>query len=311
VRLTGWEKTQNPWVGSAWDQQPQTRTASVANLFNAHCYTPRMGHKRLALVLHISLVVTATLGAENPQAIRITPEAVFARYIQALGGAEAVGQVHTAHIKAELCDVNSAPALAFIDHFDDESGKYFEQGEDRYLAGWKNGYDGKESWFVSLYQGRPWRLTDANVKKYRYSVRYVGIIRSLPAGGKTSEVIGAAQLGASRAIVVRVPSDDGSSLYYFDGQTGLLVRTDIPVRWRRWGYEGKELKASHDREWGLIDTCYYKQYEPEPHSKVLFPRKLDCQAEGTSRTYNITRGEVNIPLAPTLFKEPPSAGGSP
>jgi hypothetical protein len=271
-----------------------------------------MGHKRPGLTLGILLLATAGGRAdEKPPAIRITPQAVFARYIQPVGGAQAVGQLHTTHIKAELHDVSSAPTLAFIDHFDDESGKYYEVGEDRYLGGWRNGFDGKEYWFVSLYQGRPWRLTDQNTKKYSHSLRHVGIIGNLPSGSKPAEVIGAAQLGNSKAIVVRAPYDDDSfSLYYFDGQTGLLERTDVPVHWHRWGYEGKELKASHDSKWGLIDTCYYKQYEPEPQSKVLFPRTIECRVGGYLRTYKVTRIEVNPPVDPTLFKEPQPAGAA-
>jgi hypothetical protein len=260
---------------------------------------------RAASILGFVLVVTISRAADNPPAIRITPQAVFARYIEALGGARAVAGVHSAHIEASAHADSNDERLAWIDRYDDESGKFYEEGQDRTTAGWRQGFDGKQYWFVSLFQGRLWRVTDPHAKRYRYSPRHVGIVREFPPASKPPEVIGAAQLGNTRAVVVRVPSDDGSSnLYYFDGQSGLLLRTDVPVRWRRWGYQGKELKASNDSDWGIVENCYYKEYQPEPLSKVLFPRRLECKAQTWVTVYEVTKVEVNTPIDPKLFNEP-------
>jgi len=257
------------------------------------------------ILLTIFVELTAVRGDNNSSGIRLTPQAVFARYVQALGGAKTLSELHTAHIKAAVHVGSEAPRLAWIDRYDDESGKFYEEGEDVSTSGWRQGFDGKQYWFVSLYQGRLWRLTDPNAKLYRYSLRHVGILRDFPPARRAPEVIGAAQLSGGKAIVVRVPADDGSSsLYYFDGQTGLLVRTDIPVRWRRWGYEGKELKASNDTEWGTLNTCDYKLYQPEPSTKVLFPRQIECKAAGRVAIYDISKVEANVPINPKLFKEP-------
>jgi hypothetical protein len=273
--------------------------SNTHNLLQSHTMASR------ATILGILLLITAARADDSSAAIRLTPQAVFARYVEALGGAEAISKVHTAHIKVALHTDNRGVRLAWIDRYDDESGKFYEEGEDVSTSGWRQGFDGKQYWFVSLFQGRLWRLTDTKAKRYSYSLQHVGILREFPPADKPAEVIGAAQLGLGKAIVVRVPANDGSSsLYYFDGKTGLLVRTDIPVRWRRWGYKGQELKASNDSDWGLVDTCDYKLYEPEPSTKVLFPRQIECKAGGWVGIYDVSKVEVNFPIDPKLFKEP-------
>jgi hypothetical protein len=256
------------------------------------------------LWLGFAIIAVGPGRGADTQPIGISPHAVFVRYLQALGGVDAVSRVHTAHIKVEAYPAKTKIPAAWIDRFEDESGKFYEQGEDSLHFGWREGFDGKQYWFVSLYQGQLWHLGDSVAKRRRYNLAHVGILREFPSGNPATEVIGAALVNGSRAVVVRVPFENGSALYYFDGQSGLLVRSDIPLRWRRYGYEGKELKASNDRDWGLLDTCSYQQYEPDGQSKVLFAHNIECNAGGYLRTFRVTKVDVNTPVDPKLFNEP-------
>jgi len=245
------------------------------------------------------------IAADAPSATtRITPQAVFSRYIQAIGGKDAVEQVHTAHLKAEMyLDRYSPMPSVWIDRYEDENGRFYQDESDR-VAQFRSGYDGKRFWFVTLRSGNLRQLKSPKFGEPR-SIAQIGIINDLIRSSKSTQVLGASQVGQSKAIVIQATQQDGdSALYYFDGNTGLLVRTDVPVRLTNYGYDGSERKDAGSEKSAFIDTCLLKQYEPEPQSHVLFPRETECTGLDILRINRLTKIEVNVPIDPRKFVQP-------
>lgn len=243
--------------------------------------------------------------AQQPAAhITITPQAIFARYVQALGGEQAVRQVHTAHLKMELYYEGRPIPSLWIERFEDESGKYYQE-ERTQITSWRHGFDGDKHWTAILHSGRLQPVHDPKGNQYVNAPHNLGIVKDLFSVYKTTEVLGATMVGNAKAVVVRGVHAGGSSdLYYFDAASGLLIRSDVPVRWYRMGATGEQIKGSNDGEWGFLDTCRFKKYEAEPQSRVLFPSEVECTAHGTSRVFHLTKVEVNTPIDPKLFQEP-------
>ncbi len=148
-------------------------------------------------------------------------------------------------------------------------------------------------------------MKNGSSRKPPPGIRQIGIIRDFTSMYDSTEVIGAAQVGNSKAAVVRGISKDGSStLYYFDSETGLLVRTDVPVRAKEYGYDGTELHPESKETWVFVKTCLYKRCEPEPQSHVLFSREVECTAEGIRQIIRTTKIEVNNAIDPKMFVKP-------
>lgn len=260
--------------------------------------------KQRVLACSLTAFAWIAAAAQSGSVTKITPQAVFNRYLQALGGKDAVQQVHTLHMKLEMYgDRYSVTPTAWIERFQDETGKFYEDNSNN-LEQWRSGYDGTRYWIVGWhYGGIPWRVQDPKPKELRAPAQ-IGVIRDFIVSSKMTEVLGSSMVGDSKAIVVRAVADNGdSTLYYFDGNTGLLIRRDVPVRVHRSDY-GSTTQGKSTDDWAFLDSCFIKQYQPEPASHILFARETECKAMDITRIYRVTRIQTNIPIDDKKFQEP-------
>jgi hypothetical protein len=250
--------------------------------------------------LFILLLATCEGSAQDSSPIRITPQTVFDRYIEAIGGKQAVQQVHTARTKAEVYFDTYAPPVVWIDHFQDDTGRFYEDASDK-ISQWRAGFDGTTFWQVYLRSGSHLRFP----KRPFHTPAQIGIVVNPFGNGKEAKVIGASVVSQSKAIVVQVPEEKGDSkLYYFDGNTGLLVRTDTPMRFTKIGYDGSELKGKAAESWASIATCTYAHYQYEPQTHVLFAREVRCTMDDIETTLRVTKIFPNIAIDPNKFVAP-------
>ena len=234
------------------------------------------------------------VGQQAPAASVSLPsvDQVLDRYVQAIGGKDALDKVTTRVMKGsiELPATGDAGSIVpgTIEIYMKAPNKRMlmvnipGNGTDR------RGYNGKAGWYVDPDEG-PKDLSGADLDALKGEAEFYRETRLKELYPKMA-VEGRAKVGSGEAYVVNAAlADGGSEKFYFDAQSGLLVRDDLPVEISD---EGKTTQQS-----------VFEDYKDVDGVKLPFTiRRLRPDGDSIIKFSEIKN---NVPVDDNKFEKPP------
>ncbi|HEX8499661.1 MAG TPA: c-type cytochrome [Pyrinomonadaceae bacterium] len=228
----------------------------------------------------------ATPGANAPRPAQPTVQEVFDKYVAAVGGREAAAKFQTVVVKGtrEASQGRTWPFEATA-----KGDKFLmvvevpQQGKD------SSAVSGTTGWAVNPRGQRA--LTPNEVADARRAAQLMGAVKFTPA--ETMRVAGRRRVGDREAVVVvDRPSETVSRRYFFDAETGLLLRivtlTDAILN-------------------QLPEQMDFEDYRDVEGAKLPFTVRLSAIDTYNSYTRKITEVRPGVPVDDKLFEMPPAA----
>ncbi len=216
---------------------------------------------------------------ENDAAQDSTPElsSVIERYIEALGGREAIEKLETRRCSGWLVTdlpSNTPPVLEKLEMetYSALPDKWLLVGRDS-SGTLKNGFDGEAGWDQNLDTVKPDPRMERG--KLAFIINPHGPLR-IEDYFHDMKVTGTAEWDGRRCYAVESDRKASSYTLYFDAETGLL---------RQIGYH-----------WFLRD---YREVDG-----IMFPFEIEVSRKGGSTTYYFEEVEQNVPIDSGLFAMP-------
>lgn len=256
--------------------------------------------KRTSIVTTVVLIAvlqTVMPGARpaHGQAAGSTPTAdqILERYVQAIGGKAALEKVTTRVMKGTLELTPSGDTGSIVPGTVEIDGKAPNKrvvtsnvpgsGADA------RGYNGASGWYVDPDEG-PKDLTGSDLDAIKLDAEFYRELKLKDLYPKMA-VAGKATIGNSEAYVVDATLADGSlEKFYFDAQTGLLVRDDSPVVIPD---EGKTTQVSLLEDYRDVDG-------------VKLPFTIRRMRPDGDSTIKFTDIRNNVPIDDAKFEKPRS-----
>jgi len=245
----------------------------------------------LAAVLCAAVSSAGARPAQAAAAVTPTVDELLAKYVQAIGGRAAIEKVTTRVMKGTLelppsGDTGSiVPGTIEIDMKAPNKRVVISNVPGNGVD--QRGYNGTAGWYVDPDEG-PKDLTGSDLDSMKFDAEFYREL-NLPKLYRSMTVEGKAKVGESDAYVVdaTLASGDVEKLY-FDTQSGLLVRDDLPVEIPD---EGKSTQISLLTDYRDVDGV-----------KLPFTIRRN-RTDGDS---TIKFGEIkdNVPLDDAKFNKP-------
>jgi hypothetical protein len=223
---------------------------------------------------------------------KITPERIIGLYRKAVG-LETLAKVHNVHVKASVTAQTSGfeQMVGDLEACYASDGRMWERNE---TIGHSilRGYDGQKYWASARAQSFPvwWNAEQkAETPHIPFSSPFLPFPNIERNPDDHFDLLGIADVGKQKAFLVRVTYKSGySQNLYFDTQTYLLIRTDVPLV--------REV-GSEKRKEGFVQSVVWSEYRT--YGTVLMPHKIRMSAvanpnSGTVITLNKVEYDVDF-----------------
>jgi len=252
------------------------------------CYTCHRGETKPAS--EISLPVAAARKPE-PAAAKAAPalpsaKEVLDRYVAAVGGSEVASKVKSLAVKGTREQTGGRPGPL----------EFYQDGADRILFVFTTpggavlqGLSEKGGWFKSPRGQR--EMDPEAVQHLRESARLFQPLKA-PASAEGLSVVGSETIGDGEAWVVERKNPEGATRYFFDKQSGLLVRMHETV---------------DTRIGPLPDQTDFQDYRDVAGLKLPFTIVTSDADPWHSAVHKLTEMTPNASIDKGKF-DPPSAG---
>jgi zinc protease len=200
--------------------------------------------RRSLSVLVLLLIADApgVVGRAAPKAAGVRPQAqtpaalpavgeILDKYLQAVGGKAALEKVTTRVMKGSF----ELPATGDTGSIVPGTIEVYMKAPNKRMAATnipgtgsdRRGFNGKAGWYVDPDEG-PQDLSGPDLEAMKGEAEFYREIKLQELSPKMT-VEGTTKVGNRQAYVVSAKLTDGSEKLYFDAQTGLLLRDDLPV----------------------------------------------------------------------------------
>jgi len=218
-----------------------------------------------------------------------------AKNVEAKGGTERLGAVHTLRLSGKLRLNDGALELGLVTLLARPGSIRYEallQGLTRVQA-----YDGGEGWQINPFQGRkdPERMSADNARELaEHAADFFGALVDYQAKGYTLDYLGTEDVDGTAAYKLRVTRPSGNLTYvYLDPDYFLEIRTiDRRIR------HGVPEETVTD----------YGDYEKVQGVFLALAQESGPKGSSERRKLQYEKAEANVSLEPTLFRFPAAAG---
>jgi hypothetical protein len=222
----------------------------------------------------VILLVACVLAQASAQKHKITAEQVLAHYDQALGLSE-LTHVKNLYIKAVQKPVPelSPQYRGDMDCIYEADGRMREQLFETSVV-FTRGFDGKHFWTSGVgrsYPIMPWRRQDDGKNEDRhapFNSVFVPLVPGWQNDWKQIKLLGVSPVRGHNAFLIRATNKDGYSInLFFDTETYLLVRADVPMIFK---------SEANEQKRGFVSTTYWMDYRP--HKILQENNEIDVEA---------------------------------
>jgi hypothetical protein len=254
--------------------------------------------KRTLIAIIISLAAAFSAMAQNaaqqkPEAkegdvkpaLNVTVDQVLDKYIQAIGGKAAVEKVTSRTYKG-FFDIPAMGVSAPLEAYSQAPNKRYETVSITGFGLIQLGFDGSKGWAQDPQTG----MRDISGLELVSLKRRVDFYRELKLKEQYNKmtVVGKEKVGSGEAYVVEaVPTEGDPEKFYFDTQTGLLIRNDTMEE----GPQGKVPVQS-----------YLEDYKEVDGVKIPFTTRQVSPV--VNITVRLTEIKQNVPIDETKFNKP-------
>ena len=223
----------------------------------------------------------------KPAATPKLPDAkeIVERYVKATGGRDAFRKLTSSYQKAEIL-ISPMGVRGIIETFHRSDDRLFIKNSLAGIGDILMGYDGQKAWSLNPIQGN--RVLEG---KELLQTKRMAMFDKAAAFDKlytSLKTRGVDKIGDRRTYVV-VASSEGmpDEIYYFDAETGLLLRSDTIV-----------VSPEGDQP----TTTYLEDHRDVEGTKIPFKSRVKANAFEVTST--ITEMKYNVPIDDAKFTQP-------
>ena len=261
--------------------------------------------KRSLTIILLSLVTFITAAPQGAQqksgtepqperAPQSTPtvDQILDRYVQAIGGATALGKL-TSRVTKMTLQIEGSGANASFEIYEQAPNKGVGIGQIILGNGIEfeisRGFNGSVGWLLNPTDGGFRELSGTELAAEKRNHEFYRDIKLKELYPKMA-FIGQAKVGYHTTYCIEAtPSEGSAEKWFFDAQTGLLVRTD-------------SISESVSRDKVPVET-YFEDYREVDGIKLPFAIRQPAD----KYTYTVTEVKHNIPIDDAKFKSPGAA----
>lgn len=252
-----------------------------------------MNRTILTLLLTAAAVVSPALTqtprpdpqTSAPTAAAVTVDQIIDKYLRAIGGEAAYDKIST-RVRKGSVEVTGVPGQGTVEEYQKAPDKIVSKMTLPVLGVVLYGYDGKNGWKYDATNG----LADMSGKE----LESVVLDARLDADVKLRQRFARMELkglhkvnGRDAYVIVGTPVGQKPEKFYFDTQSGLLVRVD----------------ATRATEAGDSSVeVYMDDYREVEGVKIPFAERL--KSMGLTFTFKYATVQVNLPLDDAMFRKP-------
>lgn len=241
--------------------------------------------KTSVLSLAVLLPFSINAGAQTSASKPLTGEAVWGRYVAAIGGEAAIRAVTSRHMVITMSMVLGGESR--VETFVKAPNKLYTRATMPGIGVVESGYDGATAWTMSQATG-PVIVPEPQATQLRRGTNLTEILQE----GVALTLRGQKQLAGRAVHVVDAISPDGASMIeYFDVESGLLVGMDVPgpilpdgraaisfSDYRRFGAVLVATVLTHRMATGdsLVSRVEHVDHRPIPDSVFALPKAVNA-----------------------------------
>jgi len=216
-----------------------------------------------------------------------TVDAVLEKYVKAIGGREAALKINSRVSKGTFELASLAGVKGNIEVYEKAPNKQVAILNIPGIGEEAEGFDGAIAWELEPDSGVVHEKTGLELASARREADFYEDIRFKELYTRMT-IKGLEKVGASQAYVVEaVPAEGSAEHFYFDTQTGLLLRHDSVEE----GEDGKRSVEEYYSDYRVVDG-------------IRLPFALHQVSPGMDFTINLTEVKHNVAIADTKFNKP-------